>query len=161
MAKIVRDGQVVEDEWRLVEEEVDGDVAPMTIISLTSWLAYRELDVDLPIGVWLQSDEAAEELANYVSRLQVIALHFPQFTDGRHFTTAHLLRTRYKYEGEIRAFGDVRRDQVEQMHRCGFNAYAPGEEQTAEGLLAGLSLFSHGYQTSSDRPDPLYRLREQ
>jgi uncharacterized protein (DUF934 family) len=86
-------------------------------------------------------------------------LHFPLFSDGRHLSTANILRRRYHYTGEVRAFGDVRRDEMEQMHRCGFNAYVPPEGKSAEELLEGLKLFTYSYQSSVDRLEPLFRLR--
>jgi uncharacterized protein (DUF934 family) len=64
------------------------------------------------LGVWLDSDEEAEEIGEDVQHFQVIALNFPAFTDGRNYSNARLLRDRYKFKGELRAIGDVLRDQL-------------------------------------------------
>jgi uncharacterized protein (DUF934 family) len=65
-----------------------------------------------------------EEIADDLEHFQVIALNFPAFTDGRHYSSARLLRDRYGYKGEMRAIGDVLRDQLFYMRRCGFDAFA-------------------------------------
>ena len=88
------------------------------------------------IGIWVTAGEAVEDIAAYVHQLAVIALDFPHFGDGRGYSSATILRRQLGYQGEIRAIGDVRRDQLEQMQRCGIN-----------------------YQASIDRPAPLFRQR--
>jgi len=89
----------------------------------------------------------------------VIALNFPSFFDGRSLSSANILRRRYGYTGELRAIGDVRRDQLDQMQRCGINAFQLAEGQDIRKALSSLSSFSYNYQSSIDRPEPLFRQR--
>jgi uncharacterized protein (DUF934 family) len=86
-------------------------------------------------------------------------VHFPTFTDGRGYSTARLLRERYGYRGELRAVGDVLRDQLFYLSRVGFDAFALRQDQDAEGALASLADFSESYQASVERPQPLFRRR--
>ncbi|MNV80108.1 hypothetical protein D3C71_1736900 [compost metagenome] len=111
------------------------------------------------LGVWLQSHEQIEDIVDDLKYLQVIALDFPAFTDGRHFSSARLLRERYGYQGEIRAIGDVLRDQLFFMQRCGFDAFAVRPDRDPYDALKGLSDFSVTYQTGVDQPLPLFRRR--
>ena len=90
-----------------------------------------------------------------------IELDFPKFTDGRAYSAAALLRTRYGFKGEIRAIGDVLRDQFFFMQRCGFDTIQPkaGKYSDAqlEEALASLKDFSTPYQAAIDQPQPLFR----
>ncbi len=90
--------------------------------------------------------------------LSVIAVEFPQFTDGRGYSIARLLRERYGYAGELRAVGEVLRDNLFYLSRCGFDAFALSDPSGAEAL-EGLADFSEGYQASVERPQPLFRRR--
>jgi uncharacterized protein (DUF934 family) len=89
----------------------------------------------------------------------LIALCFPVFSDGRAYSSARELRQNMGYAGEIRAIGDVLRDQLFYMHRCGFNAFALRDDQDLELALSAFADFREGYQASVDRPDPLFRRR--
>lgn len=112
------------------------------------------------IGVWLESFELVEDLAatvDDINALPVIAYDFPKFVDGRGFSAAVLLRTRYGYKNELRAIGDVLRDKLYFMQRCGFDAYAIRADRSAEDALASLRDFSEPYQASVAEPQPLWR----
>ena len=110
-------------------------------------------------GVWLDSSEGPEALVGDLDALSIIAVNFPKFADGRSYSTAHLLRERYGYRGEIRAIGDVLHDQLFFMKRCGIDAYAVRADKDIEAALAGLSTFSDAYQAAVDQPQPLFRRR--
>lgn len=159
MPKIIRDGSIVDDQWTLLREECLGDPEPHTIVPLASWIARARSTAYAEVGVWLNSDEDPQLIVDDLANITLIALNFPVFSDGRPYSSANMLRRVYAYQGELRAVGDVRRDQMEQMHRCGFNAYQLGEGQNLEAALAGFKLFSHSYQSSIDRPLPLFRRR--
>lgn len=112
------------------------------------------------IGVWLESFELVEDLAaalDDINALPVIAYDFPKFVDGRGFSAAVLLRSRYGYKNELRAIGDVLRDKLYFMQRCGFDAYAIRADRSAEDALASLRDFSEPYQASTAEPQPLWR----
>ena len=111
------------------------------------------------LGVWLNSDEEVEAIADDLEHFQVIALNFPIFSDGRSYSNARLLRDRYGYKGEVRAIGDVLRDQLFLMKRCGFDAFVIREDRNAEEALESLKDFSEVYQAATDQPLPLFRRR--
>lgn len=148
-------------------EQIAGTEIPAdgkALIPLSVWLARRDsLAVRLErreLGVWLESFELVEDLVaslDDINRLPVIAIHFPRFADGRGFSIASLLRTRYGYTGEIRAIGDVLRDQLYYMKRCGFDAYLMRPDRSTEEALASLRDFSEPYQGAVDNPLPVWR----
>lgn len=106
--------------------------------------------------------EPADDPAKVADRLAGAArveVNFPRFTDGRGYSIARLLRERHGYTGELRAVGDVQRDQLFYLSRCGFDAFLLREGEDAEGALAALRDFSEAYQASVERPQPLFRRR--
>jgi uncharacterized protein (DUF934 family) len=98
---------------------------------------------------------AADRLAG-VARVEV---NFPAFTDGRGYSIARLLRERHGYQGELRAVGDVQRDQLYYLSRVGFDAFLLREGEDPEGAIAALRDFSDAYQSSAAEPQPLFRRR--
>ena len=104
----------------------------------------------------MRDDPAA--IATDLGRLALVAVHFPSFTDGRGYSTARLLRERYGYAGELRAFGDVGRDQLYLLRQAGFDAFAFDAGRDADAALAGLGDFSDGYQATALRT-PWFRRR--
>jgi len=140
--------------------------AGKVIVPLSAWLARKdELAPRLAkgeLGVWLDSFESPEALVESIdnlNRLALIAVNFPRFADGRGYSFAMLLRTRYGYTGELRAIGDVLHDQLFYMKRVGFDAYAVRADKNIEDALRGLNDFSEPYQSAVDVPMPLYRRR--
>ena len=109
-------------------------------------------------AVWLDAGEEVEAIAEFLGDIPAIALNFPAFSDGRAYSTAAVLRRHHNYTGEIRAIGDVRLDQLEQMARCGFDAYQLADGQNADQALKRIEGFSVSYQQTIDR-DPLFRNR--
>jgi len=122
---LIKDGAVVDDPWVAVADEADLPEARPAIVTLERWRAERDALIgrNAPLGVRLASDRSPAEIADDLDRLALVALEFPVFTDGRAFTSARLLRERYGYSGEIRAVGNVLRDQILFMVRCGFDAF--------------------------------------
>ena len=159
--RIIVDRRIVEDLWQLVEPDgaipQDGDV----IVVLATWLAQRAALATRNgrTGVWLEPGDEPGMLAGDIATLPVIAVHFPQFTDGRGYSTARLLRQRYGFKGELRAIGDVLRDQLFQMRRVGFNAFALKDGRNIEDALGAFNDFSDAYQSAVDLPAPSYRRR--
>ena len=161
---IIKNKSVVEDDWvilRLNENETAENVAVAAgkvIVPLKVWLAQRsQLQHRADLGVWLHSDERPEELKNDIAKFAVIAVNFPRFADGRGYSIAYNLRARLGYTGELRALGDVLRDQMFYMQRVGFDAFAPRPDRNIHDALKGLSDFSETYQTSVDQKLPLFR----
>lgn len=113
------------------------------------------------VGVRLQPSEAVEDMAYDLPRLSLVQLVFAKFRDGRPYSSARLLRERYGYQGEIRAVGDVLREQAQHMIRCGFDAFEPADGSTAEQWAAAAQRYRHVYQPAADGRAPIYREREQ
>ena len=162
MPDIIKDNQVVADEWTLLAEKDADQIVPEGnhIVPLVTWLAQQDtLSQRSDIGVWLDSDEAPEPLAGSLDHLPLVAVNFPAFADGRGYSYARLLRERYGFTGELRAIGEVLRDQLFYLHRCGFNAFALRSDLDAQASLAHMQDFTESYQVAVDQPVPLFRRR--
>jgi uncharacterized protein (DUF934 family) len=164
MSEIIKDGKVVSDDWtvlRLAEDQqAETVVVPdsAVIVPLPVWLAQHEtLSRRANVGVWLASSERAEALKNDIAALPLIAVDFPKFSDGRGYSIAFNLRSRSGFQGELRAIGDVLRDQLFYMQRVGFNAFATRPDRNIHDALKGLTDFSLSYQASIDEKAPLFR----
>ena len=163
--RIIRDRRIVEDDWIVIP--ADADALPASgklIIPLKRWLEQRDMLVARAqdgerLGVWLKTDEEPAGLTDDLHRLPLIAVNFPRFADGRGYSTAFLLRQRYGFKGELRAIGDVLRDQLFYLQRVGFNAFAMRAGKDIEDALKALDDFSETYQASADQPVPLFRRR--
>lgn len=165
MQRIIKDGQVIDENWHLLPKNVQLNELSNSddvIVPLQLWLEHSHAlkARDGGLGVWLDADEAVEAITSDLQHFQVIALNFPSFTDGRHYSSARLLRERYGYKGEVRAIGDVLRDQLFYMHRCGFDAFAVRPDRDPYDALEGLKDFSVTYQAAVDDPLPLFRRRQ-
>lgn len=161
---IIKNKTIVDDEWQVLRLQ-DGDTPEKipvatgkVMVPLTVWQAQRDdLMQRTDIGVWLASDERAEALTNDLEKFSVIAVDFPKFADGRGYSIAYHLRARLGYRGELRAIGDVLRDQIFYMQRVGFNAFSVRAGKDIHEALQGLDDFSLSYQASVDQPEPLFR----
>ena len=102
------------------------------------------------------ADDPAAVSLEGVTRVEV---SFPKFGDGRGYSIAKLLRTRYGYRGELRAVGHITRDLLFFMESCGFDAYELREGENPHEALASFEDFSEAYQASVARPVPLFRRR--
>lgn len=171
---IIKDRAVVEDSWSVLRlaaldaAGTEGAVAldPATvaipegkvIVPLAVWQAQRAaVEQRADIGVWIASDERPEVLKGELDKFAVIAVDFPKFTDGRGYSIAYNLRARLGFTGELRAIGDVLRDQLFSMARVGFNAFATRQDRSIDDALKGLTDFSETYQASWDNKLPLFR----
>lgn len=168
--RIIKNGAVVVDAWKLVRlvegdtpESVKLPVGPL-LVPTSVWrvrraeLIRREYEHGWPLGVWLNTEEGPEAIAADLDDFSVVAIEFSKFTDGRGYSTARLLRTRYAYGGELRALGDVLRDQLFYLARVGFDAFAIRADRNAEAAKAGLADFSAAYQRAADPAAGLTRL---
>lgn len=162
--RVIKNGRVEEDGWQRIAGTdsqrplPEGDL----IVPLDYWRRNRELlaQHDGRIGVCLTGEDSLDDCSGSLDQFELIALEFPKFTDGRSYSHARLLRDRYGYRGEIRAVGEVLRDQLFFMQRCGIDSYQVREDKDAEDALKGLSDFSVKYQTAADGAPPVYKLRQ-
>jgi len=162
MPQLIKNRAVVDDRWTLVREI--GDLADLSgapqIVPLAFWLAHRDVLVRRgEIGVWLAPTDDPAALSADVSALPVIAVDFPQFTDGRGYSIGRILRDHLGFKGELRAIGDILRDQLFALAECGFDAFVIRADRDAEAALAGLDDFASIYASTSRTPQPWFRRR--
>ena len=124
MPLIKHDGLAADPWVSLGDDDVLPGNAPI-IVSVERWRAERDVLVGRggALGIRLAAEDSPAEIAADLERFQLVALDFPKFTDGRAYSTARLLRERYGFKGEVRATGQVLRDQLLFMWRCGFDAF--------------------------------------
>lgn len=161
---LFRESGIVEDPWRQLD---DGAPVPADGPVLVGFARWREAKAALlvrrgPVGVALANSDPVEVLEPDLARLDLIALHFPKFSDGRAYSQARLLRGRLGYAGELRATGNVLRDQLPFMLRCGFDSFESEQKGFSDALARARTLFSVVYQPAEDgrMPASLLRLRD-
>jgi uncharacterized protein (DUF934 family) len=165
MPKLIKDGILIEDNWQLIDKETAIEELQLDdkqiIIPLKLWLELSETFAGHVehIGIWFDSDENPDLLDTDPNKFSVIALNFPSFRDGRSYSHAAILRQQLNFEGDLRAIGDVQRDQLSYMLSCGFSSFLVPETAEAEIMLTGFNDFSENYQSSVTRPVPLFRRR--
>jgi len=161
MAQLLKDHQVVEDQWLMVDEQVETLPCGDILLSVCQWQQFvDQLDQhNGKIGVWLEGNAEIEEIIESLLDLPLIAIKFPKFVDGRGFSLARLLRERYQYTGELRAIGEFIRDQLYLLKRCGFNAFQFSDNIDLSEAAKSLDDFSETYQVSTDQIIPLFRRR--
>src|SRR4029077_2163150 len=106
---------------------------------------------------WRAASDDPPPIAPWLPRLPLLAVDFPKFTDGRGYSVAYLLRSRFGYRGELRAIGDVLPDQLFFMRRVGFDAFAVRPDKDIRQALHYLQLFWAPYQVWWDNPAPAFR----
>jgi len=160
MPPVIESSARIDDSYRVVDEGALPEHADI-IVSLERWLREREfLRVHRGrIGVALAPGDDPELLAEDVERLALIVLCFPQFTDGRAYSQARILRERLGFAGKIRATGDVLPDQLEFMRRCGIDSFEFPDEPSAERALRHSPRFSVAHRQAAGEAIPAYRHR--
>lgn len=157
-------GEFFRDERRIF---IDDDVAEArlsgdSILPLGQWQE-RAATGSVPPAIWLAPADDFIRLRGAVAGLQLIALRFPTAADGRAYSIASVLRSQYRYQGELRAIGDVQIDQLFFMRRVGFNSAQLRPEWSTAATLptirAALATFSERYQGAVDQPLPLFKRR--
>ena len=164
---LIKDGKVCDDNpWEIVDreesiEEALSGHATHLLVPLRLWQAERERlrGSGKAIGLWLDSDEEPESIEDEVNDFPLIALNFPVFSDGRGFSSAVVLRRHLNFQGELRAIGDVQRDPLFYMKRCGFDSFDMAENVSEEDALSAFADFRNTYASSVEQPEPLFRRR--
>lgn len=148
MARIVRNRRLVDDGWRLLEAGPylvpgeDGFVAEFPagdiVVALPLWRLRGDELIARPgrVGVLLEADDEPGSIATQLGHFALVAVRFEKFSDGRGYSLARLLRERHGWRGELRAIGDVRRDQLLLLERAGFDSFALGVGADAPAALA-------------------------
>jgi uncharacterized protein (DUF934 family) len=159
MSTILRaDGTFAVDPTQRVLDASVQPVAAGDVVPLAAYLALAP-ERRAGVGVWLAADSEPGQLAPFTQELQLIAVDFPAFKDGRGFSIATLLRTRYGFRGDLRAIGDVLIDQLFYMRRVGFTSFALRVDQDPQTAVDALRAFTDVYQASVDQPLPYFRRR--
>lgn len=153
------------DEWQILDSLDLIQMVPENhrlILPFREWLnSNRKVSITPPKAFWLDNEIDVHLLKPWLDEIELIALNFPKFVDGRAYSQAVELRNRLKWTGEVRAIGDVLRDQLSHMYRCGFNSFAIREDKDIADAIKGLSLVSTSYSGSVIEPNPLFRRRHQ
>ena len=149
--RLLRDRQIVADEWLYSAEAAGNALAPL-IVTVDEWLNDREtwLARGSRLGLQIAPAHKLESLVQDLGFFTLIAAEFPGPADGRGYTQGRLLRERFDFKGELRATGYVRRDQLFFLARCGFNSFELAEADI-EDAVSALSTFSAAYQPSNDK----------
>jgi len=176
MAHLIRRGRIETANWSLLDEHgleefvrrsetarvpPSGTPVVGVLLAFPLWLAQRArcASLDVEIGALIRDEDDLADVALHLPDIHVVAVNFPRFTQGRGYSIARLLRGRYGYTGELRAIGDILRDQMFYLGRVGFDAFELRADQDPEQALSALRDFSEVYQASADRPEPLFRRR--
>jgi len=161
MPQILKDTQVVSDNWILLDENADSIPAGDILLSYQQWQNFADhlSNHSGRIGIWLEGHAEIEQITEPLLNLPLIAINFPKFADGRGFSAARLIKERYNYAGELRAIGGFIRDQLYLLNRCGFNAFQFSDENELSDAAESLKDFSENYQVSVDQENPLFRRR--
>jgi uncharacterized protein (DUF934 family) len=159
--RLVKDGRVVDDRYvRALDDAPIPEGVPVIVTAQRFLSDAAELVArDAPLGVLWPNDRRVAELEPWLKDLSLIALMFPKFRDGRAYSQARLLRERYSYRGELRATGDVLRDQFQFLVRAGFDAFEV--KKAAEIFAKAAASFSVFYQPTADGRVPALRRRLQ
>lgn len=155
------DGQprIVEDHWQWVSGPEALEAAPPAASLILPFSLWAQRRRQVPSGICIGPDDDFEDATDFLQAAALVAVEFPSFRDGRGLSVAHLLRTRHGWRGELRAVGDVLRDQLRQMRRCGFDAFAVRADKNLEDAMKGLTPRIIHYQGAADDPVPLFRRR--
>jgi uncharacterized protein (DUF934 family) len=149
---LTEDGALLDDGWRHLDDHEPVPESDAVTVSLGRW---EKADDALRarngrLGLRLPNNAPLEPIARDLDRFELVVLHFPKFTDGRAYSQARLLRARYGYAGELRASGEVLRDQLLFMRRCGFNSFSVSERAIKEDWAKAFGEFDVYYQQAPD-----------
>ena len=158
-------------EQTVTPEQIAGTKIPATgniIVPLSVFVANKDtllsrMDAG-SAGIWLDTHETLESLiaaliesGRDINNLPIVAVHVERFADGRIFSLGTLLRTRYGFINELRAFGDVLKDQLFFLKRSGFSSFQIRADRSAEDAISSLHDFSQPYQGAVDEPRPVFQ----
>lgn len=160
---LVKSGQIVEDRYLRVLDDTPIPEGTPVIVAGQRFLsdAADLVARDAPVGVLWPNDRRVAELGPWLKDLALIALLFPKFRDGRAYSQARLLRERYNYRGELRATGDILRDQFQFLVRAGFDSFEVKKPADAQVFVKSAARYSVFYQPSADGRAPALRRRLQ
>lgn len=154
---VISDGEArvdLNDPWQFGQEGEQVECS-VRVDEVATWLAHSASNRSH--GVLIQKEEELELIAPYLASITMIALTFKDFKDGRAYSLAYLLRTRFHFKGDLRAVGDVMRDQLSLMRQCGFTSFVIKEGKDPFDALKGIKGLSVTYSGSVSNPAPLFK----
>jgi len=158
MQRLLRSGRLEQDQHRYLEAGQSVPPDGLVLVPGSTWTALTtDLQDSKRVGVWMNVDEEPETIAAGLDRVPVLAIRFPAFNDGRGLSLAVLLRTRYRYLGELRAIGAVHEDLTHYLLRCGFDTILFPEGRNLATALRWSSAMIDYYQASVVEPLPAFR----
>ena len=158
MPLLINHELIANDPWQLLTED---QPIPDTGHAVLPFSRINEVDVgaesaELTLGVLINGGDDIQKVIAIADQLNLVVVDIPAFTDGRGFSFATMLR-RAGFSGEIRATGDVTRDRLAFLQRCGFNAFDIPDERYSVELETAFTEVSVHYQGAVDDPKPIYR----
>ena len=159
---LVKDGRVTEDEWKTIGDDDARPDGCSIIVTLDRWQNEKEelRKCNQPLGIRLRSDQSPALIQDDLSHFGLVALEFPVYKDGRAYSYARRLRDEMGFTGEVRAVGNVLRDQFLFMLRCGFDAFEVQKEKDVAAWKDALAEFTFFYQNAADKNAPVLSLRQ-
>src|SRR5262245_56104663 len=149
--RLVKNGRIVDDPFVRIADDQPAPEGAGVIVSAARLLTDGALTQRAgATGVLWPNNRGVAELAPHLHRLALVALVFPSFKDGRAYSQARVLRERLRFGGELRATGQILRDQFLFLHRVGFDAFEVSKPADAEAFAAALARFSVFYQPAGD-----------
>ena len=158
---LLKNGQIIDDPWVFLDDPTGVDEDTPLFVTLEQWEVVRDtlLKRAGPLGLRLNNDQSPSSLAEELDHFDAVSLPFPKFTDGRAYSHARILRERLRFTGELRAVGQVLRDQLLFMHRCGFDAYELPEGEDGHAWVLALAEITLSYQSAVDERARIADLR--
>ena len=149
---LVKKGAIVADSFTHAADDSAIPIEGAALIPAARFLEDPQALVarNAPTGVIWPNNRDLDELVPYLDKLAVVALVFPTFRDGRAYSQARILRERYGYKGELRATGQVLRDQFVLMLRADFDAFEVKKDADAEAFAATVKRYTVFYQPTGD-----------
>jgi uncharacterized protein (DUF934 family) len=159
--QLVKGGRIVADRFVRVLDDAPIPDGVAAIVPAARFLADAAeiAQREAPTGVFWPNNRRIQELAPHLDRLALVALVFPTFKDGRAYSHARILRERYGFRGELRATGDILRDQFLFLIRAGFNAFEVKKDADAAAFAEAVARYSVFYQPTGDGRLPAARAR--
>lgn len=157
---LIRDGVLIADDIVFISDDAPVTAPSRSAVSVKRFLdLFRNWpDTELPWGLRLQPADSPADIIACLPNLRLIEIDFPVHSDGRGFSQARLLRQRYGFAGELRAVGQVLRDQIFYMHRSGFNSFRTSRAEL-DDVMAALGEITEVYQPAADMSVPAFRRR--
>lgn len=145
---IIKDRQIVKDGWTTVTDEDALPTEGHIIVSYKRWQQDKEKlkQFNDRLGVILDTGVSIKAIIDDLEHFQLVAIQFAEFKDGRGYSQARLLRERFTFDGELRAMGNVLRDQIFYLHRCGFDAFELEPGRDIHEAVQAFNDFTVSYQ---------------